>query len=121
EDQPSQGRLAAAGLADDAHRLARRDLERDLVDRRDVAGAAEPDPDGEALCQVADLEERRRFLGRWRRVGSSEHPYDPLMSIASRIASLSVLNAIEVMKIISPGSATTQGLEQIVGLRALSR
>ena len=53
EHAPAEGRLAAAGLADEAKGLPRSDLERDAVDGADrIAGRAVPD------AQVLDVEDR---------------------------------------------------------------
>ena len=70
QDRTSGGRLAAAGLADQAHRLAALQVERDTVDRFDVAGdsAEHAVLDREVLLQVSDLQDilrivdQRRFL-----------------------------------------------------------
>ena len=62
EDRPPDGRLAAAGLADEAERLPAPDLERDVVDGADVADVAvEQDAalDREVDLQPVDLDERR--------------------------------------------------------------
>jgi hypothetical protein len=55
------GRLPAAGLADEAERLAARDGEVDAVDRLDCADLATPHParDREVLGQPGDFEQRR--------------------------------------------------------------
>ena len=69
-EQTAERRLAAAGLADDAERLAAPNLERDAVDRvDDVAAAAERRAaHGEVLDEVACLDERlRHALLRSRR------------------------------------------------------
>ena len=60
EDGAADGRLAAAGLADQRQRLAARDLERYAVDRMHLAfGAAEQAArDREVLLEVVDLEQR---------------------------------------------------------------
>ena len=52
-DGERHGRLAAAGFADDAHRLARHDRAGKIHDRRDLALAGE-----EGDRQVLDLEDR---------------------------------------------------------------
>ena len=67
--QPGGRALAAAGLADDAQRLALHDVEGDAVDRLDRADLAlEDDPalDREVLDEVADLDQRGRSSCRQR-------------------------------------------------------
>src|SRR5258708_24033696 len=121
-DQPRGGRLAAAGLADDAERLALGHLEIDAVDgahhrsrpREQAALAAE------MLDEAADRKERRcraatiARVGRKRRDAVATAPLHAvhghcLTSIAERRPAETKLNAIEVKKIITPGSAATIG------------
>ena len=59
---------------------------------------------GGGLASPADVELYAAFI----MMLSSQAP---LMSMASRIASLRVLKAIDVTKIITPGSAATHGFE----------
>src|SRR5215218_9721506 len=61
EDRQGEGRLAAAGLADDAEALALLELEIDAVDGREGPSAAEVAPDRKMDRKVLDLEDR---LGR---------------------------------------------------------
>ena len=65
QDRPGEGRLARPGLADDAERLARHDVERDAGDRLDDAAAgAAALADDELLDQIADRQQRLLLLGR---------------------------------------------------------
>ena len=64
--QPTGGRLAAAGLPDEAERLALVDGERDVVDGLDLADGARDDAAGahrEVLDQVLDLEQAGALRG----------------------------------------------------------
>jgi hypothetical protein len=99
QEQPRQRRFAAAGLAHDPERFGRIDVERHAVDG--------PHPGLRALQQAAAqrkvLAQPARFE-QWRpAVGRAQ----PRISIASRKPSESRLNAIEVTKMASPGSAGT--------------
>jgi hypothetical protein len=61
EDRSAHGRLSAAGLTDEANRLASIDRQRDVVDGTDVADVAvEQDAalDREVDLEVLDLDER---------------------------------------------------------------
>ena len=60
DDRPAERRLAAAGLADEAERLARHDLEVDAVDRVDRADLAAQHAavDREVLLEALDGEQR---------------------------------------------------------------
>jgi hypothetical protein len=61
QDRPADGRLAAAGLADETERLPATDRQRHVVDGADVADVAvedEPALDREVLLQVLQLDER---------------------------------------------------------------
>src|SRR5260221_2388876 len=62
EDRFPRGRLAAAGLADEAERLARGDVEADAVDGVDLADGARQQSlaHREMLLEAVDLEQRRR-------------------------------------------------------------
>ena len=95
EDQPRQRRLSAARFADDAERLFRRDAERDVVHRADpgVRSQQQPRADREMLPQPTHREQRGAHIR---------------ISIASRSPSESRLNAIDVRKMATPGSAGTQ-------------
>src|SRR4051812_18896373 len=74
--QPRRRRLAAAGLADDADRLALADRERDIVDStHGLARAEQAAANGEVLCETIHAQERlrlaaevfdRREPGDWR-------------------------------------------------------
>ena len=68
QQHAADGGLAAAGLADEAERLAPADGEADVVDGLDLADLAMQDAadDGEVLGQVLDLDERRRRATRFR-------------------------------------------------------
>ena len=59
QERAAKGRLAAAGLADEAERLAAANLEVDSVDRLEVAGRTLEDAllDREVLLQASDTEE----------------------------------------------------------------
>ena len=102
QDQPRQRRFAAAGLADDPEGLSRIDVERDVVDRAHPGMDAleHAAPQREVLAQAQHLEQRRRPVGRAH----------ARISIASRSPSDRRLNAIDVTKIASPGSAGTTAL-----------
>ena len=95
QDQPRKRRLAAARFADDAERLFRLDAERDVVDRANPRVCAEQHSgaDREVLPQPTHREQRAA---------------QTRISIASRSPSESRLNAIEVRKMATPGSAGTQ-------------
>ncbi len=67
EDAVPGRRLAGAGLADEPERLARVDLEGDVVDRLDVVDGLVPEQallDREVLLQPLDLEQRLALDGR---------------------------------------------------------
>jgi hypothetical protein len=100
--QPGGRRLAAAGFADDAQGLALEDVEIDAVHR--VHGLVLPMKRSTGKCLT-------RFLtaGAWRRGSPRSPAHQVLMSMAERRLSDRRLKEIEVMKIISPGSAATQG------------
>ena len=68
EDRPPEGRLAAAGLADEADRLAAPDIEVDAVDGLPLARGALEEPllDGEVLLEAADAEQDVVVGGRFR-------------------------------------------------------
>ena len=68
QQQPPDRRLAAARFADEAERLAARDLEAHAVDRLDDGDRPLQDPaaDREVLDEVADLDERRRLVALTR-------------------------------------------------------
>ena len=105
-------RLAAAGLADDAQGLALGDGERHVVDRlHHACGRAEQAAaDREMLAQVARQQQR---LGRAAAIARSRRaigsPCQAFTSMAARSPSLTRLKQIEVMKIITPGSARSTG------------
>ena len=63
-DGQGRDRLAAAGLTDEAHGLARAHLEGDVVDDVDVAVSLKLD------AQVLDFQQRRRLEGRLEAVGA---------------------------------------------------
>ena len=95
EQRERRDALAAARLADDAERLAGRDVERDAVDRVDDA-AARP----EAHLEAVDLEQRRaRRHARPRSFGSS----------ASRRPSPIRLNPSTDSTIATPGKMARNG------------
>jgi hypothetical protein len=102
QQEPRQRRLAAAGLADDPERLGRIDVERHAVDRAHpgVGALQHAAAQREVLAQPARLEQRRPAVVRAQL----------RISIASRRPSESRLNAIDVTKIASPGSAGTTAL-----------
>ena len=64
DDRPPERRLPAAGLADEAERLARLHREAHAVDRMDLRDLFLEDalPDREVLLDVADLDERLSAL-----------------------------------------------------------
>src|SRR5258708_37977715 len=95
DQQTCRGRFSATGFADHAQRLAARDIEGDAVDRaHDCIGPPEQArTDGEMLDETGNAQERAHAL----------------ISMAVRKPSLSRLKEIEVMKIIAPGKAATQG------------
>ena len=113
-DQPRGGGFAAAGLADDAERLALHDVEIDAVDRADHGPGARQEPavGAEMLDQAAHRKQRRRLAAAIdvldRLHGVDDHVHC-LTSIAERSPSENRLNEIEVRKIITPGSAATIG------------
>ena len=99
-------RLAAAGFADDAERLAFQHREIDAVDGAHHGAAAER----EMLRQGARLQQRGPCPTPVAVVEVRVLRHDqPFTSIADRRPSESRLNEIEVMKIATPGSAATQG------------
>ena len=70
QDEPTDGRLAAARLADQAERLAAPDVEADAVDGLDRGDRPlhDPAPDREVLDEVPDPDERAiRVAGGGRR------------------------------------------------------
>ena len=108
DHEPRGGRLAAAGLADDAEHLALVDREAHVVDRAHHAAPAEQAAaELEVLAQGAHLEQR---LLRAADVGDRREQSQPRTSIALRKPSLNRLKQIDTMKIITPGSAATHGL-----------
>ncbi len=66
DERPAEGRLAAAGLADEPEDLAALDLEADVVDGLHVADLAAEDAavDRVVLDEVLDVDERLLCLGR---------------------------------------------------------
>ena len=65
DHRPADRALAAAGLADQAERLAAADRERRPVDRLDgpLLGLEDPRPDREVDSQVVDLDQVGRIVG----------------------------------------------------------
>ena len=107
-EQARGGRLAAAGLADDAERLALQHVEIDAVDGAHQRRRAEHAlPDREMLDEPAHRQQRLRRPAAVR--GGGHGRVHCFTSIAERSPSESRLNEIEVMKIMAPGSAATQG------------
>src|SRR5262249_22889259 len=94
QEQTRQRRLAAARLAHDAHRLARAHLEGDVVHRvnRSLRALQHAAPQREVLPQASRREQRDTHAR---------------ISIASRRPSDTRLNAIDVRRVASPGSAGT--------------
>ena len=77
EHRPADGRLAAAGLADEAERLAALDRERHAVHGLDVTDVAvEDDPalDREPDLEVVELDERAGARSRRPSCGSRRPP-----------------------------------------------
>src|SRR5262249_4385598 len=103
QDQARQRRLAAAGLADDAERLGGVDVERAAIDRAHprVRALQHAGTQWEVRAHDADFQQRGRAHA------SVAHAR---IAIAARRPSENRLNAIEVMKIASPGSAGTSAL-----------
>ena len=119
--QPGRRRLAAAGLADDAEGFARLHIEGHVVDGlHDGLGPVEqPALEREMLGQVLVSSGRlaiglRRYLApapgheRRRMLRLAAHSRT---SMAWRRPSLIRLKHIEVMKIMTPGSAATSGVD----------
>ena len=114
QQHASGGRFAAARFAHQRQRLARRHVERHAVHRLDVADGAEPQRaarDREMLAQTTRQQER---LGRAAAilaiVARDQRVHQAFTSMAARRPSLMRLKQIEVMKIITPGSAASSGL-----------
>ena len=100
--QARGGRLAAAGFADNAERLARHHRERDVVHsvHRARALVENTGAQREILAQFAHFKNGPRVFDRVHWV----------TSIAARRPSDIMLKQIDTMKIIAPGSAATPGL-----------
>ncbi|WP_349816212.1 NAD(P)-binding protein [Roseicyclus amphidinii] len=92
--KPRGGGLAAAAFADHAQRLAGGDVEADVIDRAHHLAGRAPAARVEMLDEVVRRKDRVAHC---------------LISIAERSPSLSMLNEIEVRKIITPGRAASQG------------
>src|SRR6516164_6861111 len=107
QQEPCEGRLAAAGFADYPQGLALAHRERHTVDRLDRLAAAALDR--EMLAQVAGDQQwlkRAAAIARiaCRRVMQKRRTSYIRTSIAARSPSLTRLQQIEVMKIARPGS-----------------
>src|SRR5262245_54939595 len=100
-EETRSGGLAATGLADNTERLTRRKRKVDTIDRPYGPGAATKQPalQREVLHQALHLQQGCACSG-------TAHA---LMSMADRSPSVSRLKEIEVMKIITPGSAHSKG------------
>src|SRR5258708_3523724 len=109
-DEACERGLAAAGLTDDAKRLALGDVEAHAVDgMHRTAAAAKASPAAEMFDETAYRQQRLRrpaAIAPERVRGQRLHH---LTSMADRKPSDRRLNAIEAMKIMAPGSAATSG------------
>ena len=105
--QQTRGRaFAATRLSDDAKRLASKHAEINAIHRADHrAFCTNRRSKWKVFDQAANLEQRRG--GAWTGKVSVHDQF--FTSMAERSESDSRLNAIEVMKIIAPGNAATQG------------
>ncbi|MNT36590.1 hypothetical protein D3C72_1726870 [compost metagenome] len=113
--QPRRRRLAAAGFADHAQGFALFHIEVHAVDRAHRVAALPPGQrialQGKVLDQATHAQQR---LGRTAQVlvcGTADFRdvVHSLTSMAERSPSDSRLKDMEVMKIITPGNAATQG------------
>ena len=104
--QARRSRFATAGFADHAERFALKHFKIYPVDRTDYAA---PTPERIAFQRKMLLQSAHREQGLGGASAAFVHRHQPLLSIAARKPSESRLNEIEVTKIITPGSAATQG------------
>ena len=100
--------LPQPDLADDAERFALADGEGDVVDRLHGGDLTvqQSAANREVLAQVIDQQQWLRRAAAVTRISGHTHLFS-LTSIALRNPSLIRLKHIEVMKIITPGSAAT--------------